>query len=108
MTCPNCHDTDHVEVDTHADGYAGNLLECGSCGTLWTTSAAETVILHGATHQHGSNTNECPICHSIDRVEIDIHADGFAQGLEECGICGALWSQESHGVRLVHGATWAA
>lgn len=108
MNCPTCHDSDHIEVDTHADGYADNLLECGECGTLWTTSGEEIVVLHGATRRHGSKTNECPICHSIDRVEIDIHADGFAGSLEECGVCGALWSQEKSTVRLVHGATWAA
>ena len=37
-----------------------------------------------------------------------IHADGFAEGLEECGICGALWSQGKGEIRLLHGATWAA
>ncbi|NJC87770.1 MAG: hypothetical protein FIB02_04440 [Desulfuromonas sp.] len=60
------------------------------------------------THQHGLNTNECPICHSVNRVQIDIHADGFARNLEECGVCGALWSQDGRKTRLVHGATWAA
>jgi len=108
MNCPTCHDSDHIEVDTHADGYTDNLLECGQCGTLWTHRGDETVVLHGATRRHGSKTNECPICHSIDRVELDIHADGFASNLEECGVCGALWSQEKNTVRLVHGATWAA
>jgi transcription elongation factor Elf1 len=108
MTCPNCHDTDHVEIDTHADGFAANLQECGSCGTLWTLRGDETLVIQSATRQHGLNTNECPICHSIDHVELDMHADGFASVLEECGVCGALWSQGDTGSRLVHGATWAA
>lgn len=108
MTCPNCQETDRIEVDTHADGFASNLQECGTCGTLWTDRGGESLVLHGATRRHGARTNECPICHSIDRVEIDIHADGFAEGLEECGVCGALWSQGKAGARLVHGATWAA
>ena len=108
MICPSCKDTNHIEIDTHADGFAANIQECGICGTLWTTHEGETVLIHGATRQHGSKTNECPICHSIDRVEIDIHADGFAKNLEECGVCGALWSQGKDKIRLVHGATWAA
>jgi len=106
MTCPNCQDTDHTQIDTHADGYAANLQECGICGTLWTTDGNQTVVLHGATHQHGAKTNECPICHSIDQVQIDTHADGYARNLEECGICGALWSQGKTSAKLVHGATW--
>ena len=108
MTCPSCNTTDHIEIDTHADGFAHNLQECGLCGTLWTTRGDENVVLHGATRRHGEKTNECPICHSIDRVEVDIHADGFAAGLEECGVCGALWTQGRTKARLVHGATWAA
>lgn len=107
MHCPTCNDHDHIEIDTHADGFADNLQECGLCGTLWTTRGNETLVLHGATRQHGAMTNECPICHSIDRVEVDMHADGFARNLEECGICGALWSQGRSKARLVHGATWA-
>jgi len=107
MTCPNCQDTDHIEIDTHADGYAANLQECGTCGTLWTIRGDAAEVIHSTTHQHGLDTNECPICHSIDHVEIDIHADGFARNLEECGACGALRSQDGLQTRLVHGATWA-
>lgn len=107
MTCPSCHDTRHIAIDTHADGFAANLQECGLCGTTWTNRDNQTVVLRGMTHQHGLNTNECPICHSIEHVEVDIHADGFAQGVEECGVCGAVWSQEGRKARLVHGATWS-
>ncbi len=106
MTCPSCNTNNHIEIDTHADGFADNLQECGLCGTTWTNRGNEPVILRGVTHQHGLNTNECPICHSIDQVQLDIHADGFASGLEECGVCGALWSQDGRTPRLVHGATW--
>ncbi len=108
MTCPNCNNTDHIEIDTHADGFADNVQECGICGTLWTNRGKDTLVLRGVTHQHGLDTNECPICHSIDHVEIDMHADGFARNLEECGVCGALWSLDGRKTRLVHGATWAA
>lgn len=108
MTCPNCQDTDHIESGPRAEGFAADLKECGLCGTTWTTRNDKTQVLQGMTHRHGLNTNECPICHSVDRVQLDIHADGFAQNLEECGVCGALWVQDRRKTRLVHGATWAA
>jgi uncharacterized Zn finger protein len=109
LNCPNCSQIDHVEVDTHADGFASNLQECGHCGLLWTNRGDKVVILHEATRTPQSNHSqtECPICHSANRVEIDIHADGFAKNLEECGICGAVWTQERDKFRMVHGATWA-
>jgi Zn ribbon nucleic-acid-binding protein len=107
MTCPNCHDSDHIELDTHAEGFAANIQECGACGTVWSMRDNTSEVIRTATHRHGLDTNECPICHSIDHVEIDIHADGFARNLEECGVCGALWSQDGRQTRLVHGATWA-
>lgn len=106
MTCPSCHDTDHVEVDPCADGFAANLRECGACGTTWAVRNNRTEVLCGATHQHGLDTNECPICHTVNHVHLDIHADGFAHNLEECGVCGAVWSQDGRKTRLVHGATW--
>lgn len=35
MKCPICKDRNHVEIDLHSDGYAENLRECGTCGTIW-------------------------------------------------------------------------
>ena len=49
MECPICHDTAHVEIDTHADGFAENLEECGTCGALWTLKGEQEIILHGPT-----------------------------------------------------------
>lgn len=34
---------------------------------------------------------ECPGCHKKSRIEIDLHPDGYAKNLQECGDCGALW-----------------
>jgi uncharacterized Zn finger protein len=48
MECPICKDKAHVEIDTHSDGYADNLQECGSCGTLWTRKAGKAIIIHAA------------------------------------------------------------
>ena len=35
MNCPHCHSKKGVEIDMHSDGYAQDLLECTSCGTVW-------------------------------------------------------------------------
>lgn len=35
---------------------------------------------------------KCPNCLSGSRVEINMKADGFAQNIFECGLCGALWT----------------
>lgn len=37
MECPVCKRKKHLALDTHADGYAENLIECGDCGALWIT-----------------------------------------------------------------------
>lgn len=51
MDCPVCHGETHIEIDTHADGFAENLLECGDCGALWIRKAGQSVLVHGATRQ---------------------------------------------------------
>lgn len=40
---------------------------------------------------------KCPVCNNHDHIEIDLHADGFAEGLVECSTCGAVWSV-NHGL----------
>lgn len=47
MKCPSCNNQHHVEVDTHADGFAENLQECGNCGALWIDRGHSIVLLHG-------------------------------------------------------------
>jgi DNA polymerase III alpha subunit (gram-positive type) len=49
MECPICKKSKHIEIDTHSDGFAQNLQECGDCGALWTRKAGNTIIIHGAT-----------------------------------------------------------
>lgn len=34
----------------------------------------------------------CPSCQAKGHIEIDLHADGFAQDVCECGDCGAVWT----------------
>ncbi|MFA5517089.1 MAG: hypothetical protein WDA20_12455 [Desulfuromonadales bacterium] len=46
MKCPICGGKTRVEIDTHSDGFADNLQECGDCGTVWTRKEGEEIILH--------------------------------------------------------------
>lgn len=39
----------------------------------------------------------CPSCKSHDHSGIDLHADGFSEGIHKCRICGTIWSL-NHGV----------
>jgi len=34
-------------------------------------------------------------------VEVNLHADGFAENLQECGNCGTLWTIDGEGAILV-------
>jgi len=46
MICPICQGKAHVEIDTHSDGFAENLQECGDCGALWTRKGEEQIVIH--------------------------------------------------------------
>ncbi len=35
---------------------------------------------------------KCPICNNHDHIKIDLHAEGFIEGLVECSSCGVVWS----------------
>jgi len=43
MECPVCKHKEHLEIDTHAEGYADSLMECGDCGALWTNKVIREV-----------------------------------------------------------------
>lgn len=47
---------------------------------------------------------KCPTCGNKARVEINMHAEGFAQNLQECGGCGALWVNKGDGAILIEKA----
>ncbi|WP_298437079.1 hypothetical protein [Geobacter sp.] len=34
---------------------------------------------------------KCPICSTRTGIEIDMHADGYADNLLECTRCGTMW-----------------
>ena len=45
MHCPKCNSTKGIEIDMHSDGYAKDLLECTSCGTVWFEKFNEIVTV---------------------------------------------------------------
>jgi hypothetical protein len=56
MICPSCKNGTHIEIDTHSDGFAPNLQECGDCGTLWTSQTDDTeIVIHGPTSEYAAN-----------------------------------------------------
>ena len=40
---------------------------------------------------------KCPVCRNHKQVETELRSDGFKEGITECSVCGAVWS-ENHGV----------
>ena len=55
MECPICGNGNHVEIDTHSDGFAENLQECGGCGALWTRKGEREIIIHCSPRRAVSN-----------------------------------------------------
>ena len=47
----------------------------------------------------------CPVCREKKRVKIDMHCDGFAEALEECGQCGSVWTMHGTKKSVLHGPT---
>ena len=43
----------------------------------------------------------CPNCNTHQHIEIDMHADGFADNLLECSVCGTLWQNEFGQITIV-------
>ncbi|MEJ2469746.1 MAG: hypothetical protein P8Y91_03945 [Desulfuromonadales bacterium] len=40
---------------------------------------------------------KCPVCHSLQNLGTDLHADGFHEDLFECAACGSSWAV-NHGL----------
>jgi len=55
MECPVCKNRAHVEIDTHSDGFAENLQECGECGALWIHQENKDVLIHCSTNRRVVN-----------------------------------------------------
>jgi Zn ribbon nucleic-acid-binding protein len=50
-------------------------------------------------------TMTCPYCKRQDRLEIDLHADGFSADLLECTVCGATLTTNGQKLDTIHGPT---
>lgn len=46
---------------------------------------------------------KCPLCKCRNHVEVDLHADGFAENIRECGECGGVWSNHEGDIRVIKG-----
>lgn len=46
---------------------------------------------------------ECPVCKQTKHIQIDLHADGFTQNVEECGDCGSVWCASGSELTLLKG-----
>jgi len=46
---------------------------------------------------------KCPLCQSRNHVEIDLHAEGFAQDVRECGDCGGIWTFSGKTRKIIKG-----
>ena len=44
MHCPHCNNEKGLEIDMHSDGYAKDILECNSCGTVWLEKFGEIIM----------------------------------------------------------------
>ena len=44
---------------------------------------------------------KCPLCKSREHVEIDLHAEGFAQDARECGDCGGIWTFSGNVLKVI-------
>ena len=40
---------------------------------------------------------KCPVCRNHQQVDTQLESDGFREGITECSVCGAVWS-ENHGM----------
>lgn len=45
MKCPHCNEKKSIEIDMHSDGYAKDVLECNTCGTIWLEKSSEIIML---------------------------------------------------------------
>ena len=44
---------------------------------------------------------KCPMCKSRNKIEIDLHAEGFSQDARECGVCGAVWTFSGNTLKII-------
>ncbi len=103
MKCPLCKSRDHVEIDLHAEGFAQDARECGTCGGVWTFSDGKLNIIKGrvAKRQLVHTEFVCPTCRFMVSQETELHSFQFHEELYECLICGTVCSVAHDKVEVV-------
>ena len=43
---------------------------------------------------------KCPVCNNHEHQQINLHSEGFREGIIECKTCGAIWAI-NHGLAEV-------
>ena len=46
---------------------------------------------------------KCPFCKSSEKIQVDLHAEGFAQDARECGNCGGIWTYSGDKLKIIKG-----
>ena len=44
---------------------------------------------------------KCPVCKSRKQIDLDLHAEGFAQDARECGFCGTIWTFSGETIKII-------
>ncbi len=47
---------------------------------------------------------KCPVCKTYEQQELDLHAEGFAEDIVECSVCGTIWAINHGLVEIVRDA----
>jgi uncharacterized Zn finger protein len=45
MKCPVCKNNEHFDIDLHSNGFTENIMECPTCGTVWSVNHGVTEIV---------------------------------------------------------------
>ncbi len=103
MKCPACHNSQHIEIDLHADGFTKDALECGDCGCIWTYSGKDMKIIKEKCVPKVKTYSDfiCPTCKSVLCIETDLDAYQFHEELQECANCGTVCSSAHDQVEVV-------
>ena len=103
MKCPSCNNSEHLEIDLHADGFSADAVECGDCGCIWSYSGKAVRILKekGANKVKTYSGFICPTCKSVLCIETDLDAFQFHEELQECANCGTVCSSAHNQVEVV-------
>lgn len=103
MKCPLCKSSKHVEIDLHAEGFSGDVYECGDCGSIWALNQEGLKIIKGRVEKRQKVCTEfvCPTCQFMVSYETDLDAFQFHEELYECTSCGTICSVAHNQVEVV-------